>query len=60
MLLTLALVSGGYAIAKALYFSAPLAMVAAGLLVGYLGTLKSTKINCLKSLSNFGSPWLKF
>lgn len=34
VLLTLALVTGGYALANALHFSGPLAMVAAGLFVG--------------------------
>ena len=37
VLLTLALVSGGYALAEAIHVSAPIAMVAAGLLIGNHG-----------------------
>jgi CPA1 family monovalent cation:H+ antiporter len=37
VLITLALVSGGYALAEALHFSAPIAIVVAGLLIGNRG-----------------------
>jgi len=47
VLLTLALVTGGYALASALHMSGPLAIVAAGLLVGnhgrYLGMSDETR-----------------
>ena len=37
VLITLALVSGGYALAETLHFSAPIAVVVAGLLIGNQG-----------------------
>ena len=39
ILLTLALVTGGYALAEALHFSAPIAVVVAGLMIGNHGRL---------------------
>ncbi len=39
ILLTLALVTGGYALAEALHFSAPIAIVVAGLMIGNHGRL---------------------
>jgi len=53
VLLTLALVSGGYALAEALHVSAPIAMVAAGLLVGNHGRMFAMSDNTRERLDSF-------
>jgi CPA1 family monovalent cation:H+ antiporter len=53
ILLTLALVTGGYALAQALHVSGPLAMVVAGLLVGNQGRALAMSSNTVTHLDTF-------
>ena len=53
VLLTLALVLGGYALAEALHTSAPIAMVVAGLLIGNHGRAFAMSENTRKNLDMF-------
>jgi CPA1 family monovalent cation:H+ antiporter len=53
VLLTLALASGGYALARALHVSGPLAMVLAGLLVGNKGRTLGMSERTRRHLDNF-------
>jgi CPA1 family monovalent cation:H+ antiporter len=53
VLLTLALVMGGYALAGALHFSGPIAMVVAGLFIGNHGRLLAMSATTREHLDNF-------
>ena len=53
VLLTLALVTGGYALAARLHFSGPLAMVAAGLLIGNRGRVLGMSESTREHLDTF-------
>lgn len=53
VLLTLALVMGGYALARALHVSGPIAMVVAGLLIGNHGRLLAMSEKTREHLDNF-------
>jgi CPA1 family monovalent cation:H+ antiporter len=53
ILLTLALVAGGYALASALHLSGPLSMVVAGLLIGNQGRLYAMSELTRKNLDTF-------
>ena len=53
VLITLALVSGGYALADALHLSGPIAIVVAGLLIGNQGRLLAMSDRTRKHLDNF-------
>lgn len=53
ILLTLALVSGGYALATALHFSGPIAMVLAGLLIGNHGRSLAMSATTREHLDTF-------
>lgn len=53
ILLTLALVMGGYVLASAFHFSGPLAVVAGGLLVGNAGRLRAMSDTTLRYLDKF-------
>ncbi len=53
ILLTLALVTGGYALAQALHVSGPLAMVVAGLLIGNRGRALAMSENTIQHLDSF-------
>ncbi|OVE81845.1 sodium:proton antiporter [bacterium K02(2017)] len=53
ILLTLALTSGGYALAMYLHTSAPIAIVVAGLLVGNVGRAQAMSDNTKQSLDQF-------
>jgi monovalent cation:H+ antiporter, CPA1 family len=53
ILLTLALVSGGYALANALHLSGPIAMVIAGLLIGNHGRLFALSPTTIQHLDPF-------
>jgi CPA1 family monovalent cation:H+ antiporter len=52
-LITLALVSGGYAFAESLHISAPIAIVVAGLFIGNQGRMLAMSNNTRKRLDNF-------
>jgi len=51
--LTLALVMGGYELARALHMSGPIAMVVAGLLVGNIGRTHAMSDHTKENLDNF-------
>jgi len=53
ILLTLALVTGGYALAEALHFSAPIAVVVAGLMIGNHGRMLAMSENTREHLDTF-------
>jgi len=53
ILLTLALVTGGYALAEQLHFSAPIAIVVAGLLIGNRGRTLAMSTNTRENLDTF-------
>mgnify|MGYP001828323970 CR=1 FL=1 len=53
ILLTLALVTGGYSLAQALHVSGPLAMVAAGLLIGNTGRTLAMSETTVQHLDSF-------
>ena len=53
VLITLALVAGGYALADALHLSGPIAIVVAGLLIGNRGRLLAMSDRTRKHLDNF-------
>jgi CPA1 family monovalent cation:H+ antiporter len=53
VLLTLALVMGGYAVASALHLSGPIAMVVAGLVIGNHGRILAMSETSRKHLDNF-------
>ena len=53
ILLTLALVTGGYALAQALHVSGPLAMVVAGLLIGNRGRALAMSEKTIQHLDSF-------
>ncbi len=53
ILLTLALVTGGYALAEALHLSAPIAMVVAGLLIGNQGRALAMSEKTCEHLDSF-------
>jgi monovalent cation:H+ antiporter, CPA1 family len=53
VLITLALVMGGYALAGALHFSGPIAMVVAGLFIGNHGRLLAMSATTREHLDNF-------
>jgi CPA1 family monovalent cation:H+ antiporter len=53
VLITLALVMGGYALATALHVSGPIAVVVAGLLIGNQGRLLAMSDNTREHLDNF-------
>jgi CPA1 family monovalent cation:H+ antiporter len=53
ILLTLALVSGGFVLAGALHISGPLAVVVAGLLIGNHGRLLAMSVNTREHLDTF-------
>jgi len=53
ILLTLALVTGGYALAQALHVSGPLAMVVAGLLIGNRGRALAMSEKTIRHLDSF-------
>jgi CPA1 family monovalent cation:H+ antiporter len=53
VLITLALVMGGYALADTLHFSGPIAMVIAGLLIGNHGRLLAMSATTREHLDNF-------
>ena len=53
ILLTLALVTGGYALAQALHVSGPLAMVVAGLLIGNRGRALAMSEKTVRRLDSF-------
>jgi len=53
VLITLALVMGGYALANALHLSAPIAIVVAGLFIGNRGRILGMSENTRKHLDNF-------
>lgn len=53
ILLTLALVAGGYALAEALHLSAPIAMVVAGLLIGNQGRALAMSQKTCEHLDSF-------
>jgi len=53
ILLTLALVTGGYALAETLHFSAPIAVVVAGLMIGNHGRLLAMSENTREHLDTF-------
>lgn len=55
ILITLALVTGGYALAEALHVSGPMAMVGAGLLMGNQGRRLAMSDNTRKHLDDFWS-----
>lgn len=52
-LITLALVSGGYALAEVLHISAPIVVVVAGLFIGNKGRMYAMSENTRKRLDNF-------
>ncbi len=53
VLITLGLVTGGYALAEVLHLSAPIAIVVAGLMIGNQGRLLAMSDNTRKRLDNF-------
>lgn len=53
ILLTLALVMGGYELASALHTSGPIAMVVAGLMIGNVGRAKAMSDQTKENLDNF-------
>ena len=53
VLLTLALVMGGYALASAIHTSGPIAVVVAGLLIGNQGRMRAMSENSRKHLDTF-------
>jgi len=53
VLITLALATGGYALAEALHFSAPIAVVVAGLLVGNRGRSLAMSVETTERLDSF-------
>ncbi len=53
ILITLALVTGGYGLAQHLHISGPLAMVVAGLMIGNTGRAKAMSEQTKKRLDNF-------
>ncbi len=53
ILLTLAVVTGGYALARAIHVSGPLAMVVAGLLIGNRGRALAMSEKTVKELDSF-------